>query len=435
VTLVFTGLTAHATSGVDVVGALKDESHGTTAGIANRHLRYALIVGEVALSVVLAASALALTRSALQLGALPRGFATDHVTIGEVALNDPRYEDAARLVAAATDVHARLSASPGVSDAALVNYPPLSLIRVGVPLSIEGVGTVAPDRAPFARYFVVSPHYFQTLRIPLLFGRDFTAGDTSDRPGVAIVSESFARAYFHRSDVVGARLRTDFPRSAAFWVPRAKREVLTIAGVVGDVREDGLPDAAGLPQLYLPYAQNPTVVLTVVARTKGAPPESIRASIRRAVRDVDPQLPVSGERSFESMIGETFAAPRTMAWLIGAFAALALVLSAAGVYGVMAYVTAARTREIGIRVALGATRADIASLIAGHAMRMTAAGLAIGSLLAPLALRLLQGLLFGVRPFDPTTLVAVAGLLAAVSLAASLVPVARAMRVPAVSLR
>jgi len=435
VTLVFTGLTAHATSGVDVVGALKDESHGTTAGIANRHLRYALIVGEVALSVVLAASALALTRSALQLGALPRGFATDHVTIGEVALNDPRYEDAARLVAAATDVHARLSASPGVSDAALVNYPPLSLIRVGVPLSIEGVGTVAPDRAPFARYFVVSPHYFQTLRIPLLFGRDFTAGDTSDRPGVAIVSESFARAYFHRSDVVGARLRTDFPRSAAFWVPRAKREVLTIAGVVGDVREDGLPDAAGLPQLYLPYAQNPTVVLTVVARTKGAPPESIRASIRRAVRDVDPQLPVSGERSVESMIGETFAAPRTMAWLIGAFAALALVLSAAGVYGVMAYVTAARTREIGIRVALGATRADIASLIAGHAMRMTAAGLAVGSLLAPLALRLLQGLLFGVRPFDPTTLVAVAGLLAAVSLAASLVPVARAMRVPAVSLR
>jgi ABC-type antimicrobial peptide transport system permease subunit len=124
-----------------------------------------------------------------------------------------------------------------------------------------------------------------------------------------------------------------------------------------------------------------------------------------------------------------------MAWLIGAFAALALVLSAAGVYGVMAYVTAARTREIGIRIALGATRADIGSLIVGHAMRMTAAGIAIGVLLAPFALRLLQGLLFGVRPFDPATLLAVASLLTGVSITASLVPVARAMRVPAVSIR
>jgi putative ABC transport system permease protein len=235
--------------------------------------------------------------------------------------------------------------------------------------------------------------------------------------------------------VVGARLSTNFPRSDLFWVPRAKREVLTIAGVVGDVREDGLPIVAGMPQLYLPYTQNPTVTVTVVARTNGAAPESVLPDIRGAVRSADPELPVSGERSFESMIGETFAAPRTMAWLIGAFATLALVLSAAGVYGVMSYVTAARTREIGIRVALGASRADIASLIVGHAMRMTLAGAAVGVLLAPLALRLLQGLLFGVKPFDPATLLAVAGLLSVVSLTASLVPVARAMRVPAVSLR
>jgi predicted permease len=420
---------------VDVVSALKDEALGTTAGIANRRLRYALIVGEVALSVVLASSALALTRSAVQLGGLSRGFATDHVMIGEIALNDPKYKDAGRLVATGTNVQDRLSAWPGVSDAALVNYPPLSLIRVGVPVSIEATDAVPPDRTPFARYFVVSPRYFQTLRIPMLFGRDFTAGDASDRPGVAIVSESFAQRYWHRTDVVGERLRTDFPRSAAFWVPRAKRELLTIAGVVADVREDGLPDAAGLPQLYLPYAQNPTVVVTVVVRTNGVPPESVLPGIRGAVRDADPQVPVSGERSFESMIGETFAAPRTMAWLIGVFAALALVLSAAGVYGVMAYVTAARTREIGIRVALGATPGDIAWLIAGHAMRMTAAGLVIGVLIAPLALRLLQGLLFGVKPFDPATLVGVAGLLAGVSLTASLIPVARALRIPAVSLR
>jgi predicted permease len=389
----------------------------------------------VALSVVLGASALALTRSALNLDTLPRGFATDHVMIGEVALNAPEYEDAGKLVAVAGRVQDRLKTSPGVRDAALVNYPPLSMIRLGVPVSIEGTDATPPDRIPLARYFVVSPRFFQTLRIPLLFGRDFTDGDRADRPGVAIVSESFARRYWHRADVVGARLRTEFPRSTAFWIPRATREVLTIAGVVGDIREDGLPLVAEQPQLYLPYAQNPTVVVSVVARTTGAPPESVLPDIRRAVRAADPQLPVSGEQSFESMIGETFAAPRTMAWLIGAFAALALGLSAAGVYGVMGYVAAARTREIGIRVALGASRADIACLVVGHAMRMTALGLLIGVLLAPFALRLLQGLLFGVRPFDPTTLVAVAGLLAGVSLVSSLVPVARAVRVPAVSIR
>src|SRR6266853_1443252 len=434
VTMLFTALTALAAGSVDVMNALKDESHATS-GISNRRLRYALIVAEVALSVVLAASALALTRSAVRLGGLPRGFAAEHVMSGQIALNDPQYEDVGRLTRAAAIVQERLSASPGVSDAALVNYPPLSLIRLGVPLSIEGVDAVPPDRAPFARYWVVTPHYFRTLRIPIAAGRDFSSADTADRPGVAIVSESFARRYWQRTDVVGRRLRTDFPRSSAFWVPRAKREVLTIVGVVGDVREDGLADAAGLPQLYLPYSQNPTVVVTIVARTGGAPPESIAPNIRDAVRAADPQLPVSGEQSFDAMVGETFAAPRTMAWLIGAFAVLALVLSAAGVYGVMAYVTAARTREIGIRVALGATRTDIASLIVGQAMRMTTVGLAIGIGLAPIALRLLQGLLFGVGPFDVTTLLTVAGLLTVVALTASLVPVARALRIPTVSLR
>jgi putative ABC transport system permease protein len=435
VTIVFTLLTAHAASSTDVVHALKDESHGTTSGVANRRLRQAFIAGEVALSVVLAASALALTRSALQLGGLARGFAADHVMTGQLALNDPAYDDVPRLAATAAFVQERLRTSPGVSDAALVNYPPLSLIRVGVPVSIEGVDTGPADRPPFARYWVVSPGYFRTLQIPVLAGRDFTLGDTADRPGVAIVSESFARRYWHRADVTGTRITPDFPQSTAFWIPRGTRGSLTVVGVVGDVREDGLPDAAGLPQLYLPYPQHPTIVITVVARTTGAAPESISPNIKEAVRFVDSQLPLSDEQSLEAMMGETFAAPRTMAWLIGAFAALALVLSAAGVYGVMAYVTAARTREIGIRVALGATRTDIASLIVGHAMRMTAVGLAIGVLLAPIALRLLQGLLFGVRPFDATTLVVVVCLLSAVSLAASLTPVARALRVPAVSLR
>src|SRR5262249_30997404 len=141
-------------------------------------------------------------------------------------------------------------------------------------------------------------------------------------------------------------------------IPRARRGFLTVVGVAGDVREDGL-DSSSQPQFYLPYAQNPTIVVTLMARTTGAAPESALPAIREAVRSVDPQVPVSYEQSMDAVVSETFARPREMAWLVGAFAALALMLSAVGVYGVMAQLTAARVREIAIRVALGATRSDI----------------------------------------------------------------------------
>lgn len=434
VTLVFGLLPARAAAHIDVVDALKDSTHGVTAGLSNRRLRHALVIGELALSIVLTASALALTRSALALHGLARGVTVDHVMTAQVSLNDPRYGDTRRLVGTASSMLDRLGASPGIAAAALVNYPPLSLIRVGVPVSIEG--QPAPAAQPWiARYWVASPNYFHTVGIPILAGRDFTTADDDTRPGVAIVSETFARRFWNRTDVVGRRLKTEFPQSALFWIPRARRDLLTIVGVAGDVREDGLPDATGLPQLYLPYRQNPTIVVTLMARTNGPPPETAAPAIREAVRSADPQAPVSYENSFDGVIQETFARPREMAWLVGAFAALALVLSAIGVYGVMAYLTAARQQEISIRIALGATVADIVSLILGQAMALTASGAAIGLVLAPMALRLTSGLLFGVGPFDPTTLLAVTVLLAGVSIAASTIPAVRAARLGSASFR
>jgi ABC-type antimicrobial peptide transport system permease subunit len=164
-------------------------------------------------------------------------------------------------------------------------------------------------------------------------------------------------------------------------------------------------------------------------------PESAARAIRDAVRAAEPQAAVSYEKSFDAVIQETFARPREMAWLIGAFAFLALVLSAVGVYGVMAFLTTARTREIGIRIALGATSFDIVALIVGHAITMTVAGIAIGLALAPMALRLTSSLLFGVGPFDPATLVVVAVLLGGVSIAASLLPAVRAARTASASFR
>jgi putative ABC transport system permease protein len=175
--------------------------------------------------------------------------------------------------------------------------------------------------------------------------------------------------------------------------------------------------------------------VTLMARTSGRPAETAASAIRDAVRAADPQAPVSYEKSFDAVVEETFARPREMAWLVGAFAALALVLSAVGVYGVMAYLTTVRTHEIGIRIALGATPADIVSLIVGHAMMLTAIGAAIGVVLAPMALRLTSGLLFGVGPFNPATLLTVVALLTAVSIAAAAIPAVRAARRASVSFR
>jgi putative ABC transport system permease protein len=434
VTLVFGVLPAHAVADADVVDALKDSTHGVTAGMPNRGLRHALIVGELVLSIVLTASALALTRSALALHSLARGVAVDGVMTAQMALNDPQYADTERLVRVAASMLERLSTSPGIDAAALVNYPPLSVIRVGVPITIEGQDP-PPGQLWIARYWVVAPGYFHTAGIRLLVGRDFTSADDRTRRGVAIVSETFARRFWNTTNVVGKHLRPAFPKSNAFWIPRASGEMLTIVGVVGDVREDGLPDAAGLPQLYLPYAQNPTRTLTLMARASSRSALTATRAIRDAVHGADPQSAVSYEKTFDDVIQETFARPRELAWLVGTFAMLALVLSGVGVYGVTAYLTTARTREIGIRIALGATPFDILSLIVGHAMALTAAGIAIGLVLAPMALRLTSGLLFGVGPFDPMTLLTVAALLAGVSIAASAVPAARAAQLASVSFR
>jgi putative ABC transport system permease protein len=428
IAIVFGLLPIRTADSVDVVDALKESAPGATAGPANRRLRQALVIAEVALAIVLAASAVVLTRSASALHGLPRGVAVDRVMTAQVALNDPAYADPRRLVRAADAIVQRLRASPGIEVAALVNYPPLAMIRVGVPVVAEGVPPSPDGRTPIARYFVTAPEYFRAAGIPLGFGRDFTSSDDVDHQRVAIVSERFARRFWNSSDVVGRRVMAKFPHSDAFWVPRSKDGWLTIVGVARDVNEDGIPDSAGFPQIYLPYAQAPTPVVTMIAKTSGAPPATAAPLIRAAVRNVDPHLPVSYEMTYDEMVRDTFSRPREMAWIIGTFAMLALLLSAIGVYGVMTYVTTARTREIGIRMALGASRGDIVAMIVGDALRPTAAGVAIGVAATPFALQLARGLLFGVGPFDPRTLAIVAAGLGLVSTAASAIPAFRAAR-------
>ncbi len=428
VALAFALLPVRTADAVNVVDALKDSTPGATTGPSHRRVRHLLVAGEVALAIVLAASAVVLTRSAAALDTLPRGITGDGVMTAQVALNDSAYDSPRRLVEAANAMVRRLGASPGIGIATIVNYPPLAMIRVGVGVVAEGV-TPSPDTGvPPVRYFVTAPGYFRATGIPIVAGRDFRPADDRDHPNVAIVSERFANRFWSAGDAIGRRVTPRFPASNAFWVPRSSGGWLTIVGVARDVSEDGIPDSAGFPQMYLPYAQAPTPVLTLIAKTTGAPAATAAAAIRAAVRAVDPRLPVSYEMSYDDIVRDTFARPREMAWIIGTFAALALLLSALGVYGVMSYLTAARAREIGIRVALGASRSNIVRLVVGHALKPTLAGMAIGSVATPVALRSARSLLFGVSAFDPWTLGTVALGLGAVAVVASAIPAWRALR-------
>ena len=432
IAIVFALLPARRAADADVLDALKDSSHGVTQGAAHRRLRGALIVAELALAIVLLTTAVALTEGAHALHAMARGVVTDRVMTAQVSLGADRYGDSGQLVRFADDVLARLRATAGVESVSLVNYPPLSVIGMTVPLEIAG-RAAASGQEPVARYWIAAPGYFATVGVPVVAGRDFSASDTRDAAGVAIVSEGFARRFWGRTDVLGEHVTAFFPRSDAFWIPRATRRPLAIVGVAADVREDGLA-TADLPQIYLPYSQNPTTILTLVARTTAAP-STAASAIRDAVRAADPDQPTFDEKSLDDVLRESFARPRELAWLLGAFAALALVLSAIGVYGVIACLTGARTREIGIRVALGATTTDILTLVVGDAMKLTTVGVAAGVAAAPVALRLASASVFGVSPWNPLVLVGVAALLTAVCAAAAAIPAYRAARAGQLPLR
>jgi putative ABC transport system permease protein len=431
VAFVFGLLPAGTVGTIDVAGPLKESGQAVAGGPSSRRVRQALIVAELALAIVLTVSAVTLTRSAIALHDLTRGVSVDGVMTAQIALNDPRYASPELMVQTADAIVERLRRSPAIDAAALVNYVPLALIRVGARVAVEGVPPPSVDRPWVARYFVISPEYFSAVGIPMITGRDFNAADDRAHGGVAIISETFARRFWNTTDVVGRHITPNFGESSAFWIPRSRGGPMTVVGVVRDVSEEGILDSAGFPQMYVPYAQNPTVVSTLVARAVGGRAETVAPAIRNAVHDVDPQLPVSYEMTFDEVLRETFARPRELAWLIGSFAGLALILAAIGVYGVMAFMTTARAREIAIRMALGAGERDVVTLIVGDALKLAVVGAAIGLAATPLAFRLLNATVYGVAPWDPVMLVSVAASMAAICALASALPAARAARAPA----
>ncbi len=390
----------------------------------DERVRAALVVGQVAVSLVLLVGAgLALTSFRSMLGR-DAGFAPGHVLTMTAALPEERYPDAAGRLAFFERVLAKLEALPGVERAAAVNVLPFSTYDRGTRVLLEGAPEPLPGEAARAAYRATTPGYFDALGIPLRRGRDFDARDREGAPAVVIVNERLARRELGEASPIGRRLRVGGP--AAPW-----REIV---GVVGDVRHWSLttdPDA----EAYVPLAQAAEAMMMLAIRTSGDP-IALAAAARQAVLEVDGEQPVYHVAALGERIAETLLMPRVAALLVTTFAAAALLLTALGLYALVAYVVGAQAPELGLRMALGASAGDVLRRVLGRGLRLVAAGLVLGGALAFALARLAQGLFFGANASDPWLYVATASAVMLTGLVAVLLPAARAARLdPARALR
>jgi putative ABC transport system permease protein len=394
------------------------------AGGGRSRLRAALVVGQMALTLVLLVGAGLLTRSFGKLAKVDVGFRSEGLLTMEYRLPQNKYPEGPQQWHTHRQIIERVRAVPGVVSAALVRGLPFSGNGGSAP--IEVVGQPTPEKPPRARTNTVDPAYFETMGIPLLRGRVFTDRDAAGAPPVVIVSRALAELHWPGADPVGRQI--GFPGQTPPLPPAE------IVGVVGDTKQYGLDETA-LGFVYVPQAQNPHIFNTLAVRTAGDP-MPLAGAVRSAVWSVDPEQPVWKVRTQQSLVEQAKGMPRFLAQLMGGYAALALLLAAVGLYGVTSYAVTQRTREIGLRMALGAEPADVLRIVLRRGFVLASIGLAIG-LVGALALgRVIGTLLYATSPADTFTLVSVALLLMLVAGLASYLPARRATRVdPTVALR
>ena len=420
----------------DLQAALKDAGRTATGGAPRTRVRGALVVIEVAVALVLLAGAGLLLRSFQRLISVEPGFNPKHLLTMQVWLpvqNDPekgRYFTNEQKRAFFSRAQEAVQRTSGVRDAALVSRLVFGDARQSfggrgdVRFEIEGRPTPSGQLQPISDLRFVTPNYFSTMEIPLLRGRSLSAVTDSSGPKEVVLNRTLAEKYWPGENPIGRRIQVFGPQGP--WV--------NIVGIVGDVRQVS-PETPPREEMFLSSQLFPGQQMSFVVRTVG-PPEQLGAAVIRAIREADPEQPVFGVKPMEQVIADASAERRFSLLLLTLFAGIALVLSAIGIYGVMAYTTTQRRHEIGIRVALGAGARDVLGLVVGQGMRLVAIGLAIGLFGAWMLSRVLSAQLFGVTARDPLTYVTVATLLGAVALTASYLPARRALRVdPMTALR
>ncbi len=403
--------------------ALKEGARGTGGSLPHSRLRRALIVAEVALSVMLLAGAGLLTRSLVRLLDVDPGFRTDNLVTMTLSFSSAKYSQEGRNLAFVEELLPRLESIPGVLGVAAANDLPLEGQDTTTNPTVEGREPAQPGEQLLIGVHSVNNNYFRALGVPLRQGRYFDHRDAAPAPPVVIVNQTAAQRLWPQDNAIGKRIRLQG------WEGFAE-----VVGVVGDIKHNGLSSPPTM-DAYLPYAQSPWAYLTLAVRS-AADQESLLSAVRAEVRALDADLPVFAVRTFQQVLDETVGERRLTLFTLGLFAGLAVVLAAVGLYGVMAFMVTQRTREIGVRLALGATRSDILRMVVGQGTRLALLGVLIG-LAGGLALtRFLASLLFGVSATDPGTFAGVAALLMAVALVACWIPARRAARVdPMVALR
>jgi putative ABC transport system permease protein len=414
---------------------LKEGERGTSEGIRRNRLRSLLVSSEFAFAVILLAGAGLMIRTFVAVQNIDPGFDPHNVLTMMVRILGTEQATSGHTAPFYQQVLQKISAIPGVQSASAINHLPLAGDQWGFPFHVQGRPVERPGESPFATFRAVFPGYFRTMSIPVLNGRDINQVDNGSVPDVVIINDYMARRYWPGENPVGKRITFDDPQKNPSWV--------TVVGVVKNtVRSNWVNPAE--EELFVPYLQSknylqnpsgPFAYLTLVVRTTGDP-ASLSTEVQAAVHSIDRNVPISELQTMEQVVTKATGESRFYLTLLGAFAGVALVLAAVGIYGVMSYSVSRRIHEIGIRMALGAQREHVLRLVVWHGVALAIAGIAVGLAGALALTRLMSGLLYGTKPADPATFVASVLVLGLVAIVSSYIPARRAAKVePMVALR
>lgn len=399
----------------DPNAALRDEGRGVSTGHSRTYAKNALVVGQVALSLLLIVGAGLLLRSFVRLLNVDPGFDSTNVLTMNISLPTVKYSKPEQQIAFFDEVLRRVAAVPGVRDAATSAALPLSYIRI-TPVLPDGQPDVPLAQRPFLDIEAISPHWFQTMRVPLLAGRDFTAADNAQAPKVVIVNESFARQFWPNQNPIGKRIIVGRGPVAS-----------EVIGEAADIKNKGLEQDTQ-PQLYLSFPQLPWGEMNLLVRTAVAP-RSVTSAVRAQIAAVDPDQPITNIQTVDDLMDASRSQPRFTMLLLAVFSATALILAVVGIYGVLAYSVAQRRQEFGIRLALGAERTDILRLVIRQGLILGVAGIAVGLIASLFLTRLMSSLLYKTGAHDLITFVLTPLLFLVIALLASYLPARRATKV------